>query len=121
TQIEDLRACIRESWGFAYHFRERTRQQSEEAQRRHTHACRQAALTRQLCDWQPLAGSNAWKIRTGWVAPADLRGQNDAGYDRAHEWAEDQTLDHDVALKAAARTDLPVGDGARRILKAIAK
>ncbi len=39
----------------------------------------------------------------------------------AHEWAEDQTLDHNEALRAAAKTDLPVGDGARRILKAMAR
>jgi hypothetical protein len=29
----------------------------------------------------------------------------------AHEWAEDQTLDHDAALKAAALTEPPVSDG----------
>jgi hypothetical protein len=39
----------------------------------------------------------------------------------AHEWAEDKTLDHDASLKAAARTELPVSDGARRILKAMAR
>src|SRR5262249_44410071 len=39
----------------------------------------------------------------------------------AHEWAEDETLDHGAALKAAARTELPVSDGARRILKAMAR
>jgi hypothetical protein len=39
----------------------------------------------------------------------------------AHEWAEDQTLDHDEALKAAAKTELPVSKGARRILKAMAR
>jgi hypothetical protein len=39
----------------------------------------------------------------------------------AHEWAEHQTLDHDAALKAAAKTELPVGDGAKRILKAMAR
>jgi hypothetical protein len=39
----------------------------------------------------------------------------------AHEWAEDQTLDHDDALKAAARSKLPVTDGARRILRAMAR
>jgi hypothetical protein len=39
----------------------------------------------------------------------------------AHEWAEDQTLDHGEALKAAARTELPVGSGARRILRAMAR
>ena len=39
----------------------------------------------------------------------------------AHEWAEDRTLDHDEALKEAARTELPVTAGARRILKAMAR
>ena len=39
----------------------------------------------------------------------------------AHEWAEDQTLDHAAALKAATRTELPVSDGARRILRAMAR
>jgi hypothetical protein len=39
----------------------------------------------------------------------------------AHEWAEDQTLVHDEALKAAAKTELPVSDEARRILKAMAR
>ena len=39
----------------------------------------------------------------------------------AHEWAEDQTLDHDEALKAAAKTELPVSKGAKRILRAMAR
>jgi hypothetical protein len=39
----------------------------------------------------------------------------------AHEWAEDKTLDHDSALKAAAKTELPVTEGAKRILKAMAR
>lgn len=39
----------------------------------------------------------------------------------AHEWAEDRTQDHGSALKAAARTELPVTDGAKRILKAMAR
>ncbi len=39
----------------------------------------------------------------------------------AHEWAEDQTLDHDEALKAAAKTELPVSEGAKRILRAMAR
>jgi hypothetical protein len=39
----------------------------------------------------------------------------------AHEWAEDQTLDHDEALKAAAKTELPVSAGAKRILRAMAR
>jgi hypothetical protein len=39
----------------------------------------------------------------------------------AHEWAEDKTLDHDDALKAAAKTELPVSESAKRILKAMAR
>lgn len=39
----------------------------------------------------------------------------------AHEWAEAQTLDHVEALKLAARTELPVTEGAKRILKAMAR
>ena len=39
----------------------------------------------------------------------------------AHEWAEDQTLNHGAALKAAAKTELPVSEGAKRILKAMAR
>jgi hypothetical protein len=39
----------------------------------------------------------------------------------AHEWAESQLVDHRAALRAAARTELPVGDGAKRILKAMAR
>ena len=38
----------------------------------------------------------------------------------AHEWEKSKTVDHVAALKAAAKTDLPVTDGARRILKAMA-
>jgi hypothetical protein len=39
----------------------------------------------------------------------------------AHEWEEDQTLDHKEALKAAAKTELPVSEGARRILRAMSR
>jgi len=39
----------------------------------------------------------------------------------AHEWAESRTVDHVAALKDAARTELPVTDGARRILRAMAR
>ncbi len=39
----------------------------------------------------------------------------------AHEWAEDKTLDHDSALKAASKTELPVSEGAKLILKAMAR
>jgi hypothetical protein len=39
----------------------------------------------------------------------------------AHEFAESKTVDHVAALKAAAKTALPVTDGARRILKAMTR
>jgi hypothetical protein len=39
----------------------------------------------------------------------------------AHEYAEGRLGDHAAALKAAARTDLPVSAGARRILGAMAR
>jgi hypothetical protein len=39
----------------------------------------------------------------------------------AHEWVEDQLGDHNLALKAAPKTELPVSDGARRILKAMGR
>ena len=50
---------------------------------------------------------------------ASLRDRIDAII--AHEWAEDQTLDHGEALKAAAKTELPVSEGAKQILKAMAR
>jgi hypothetical protein len=39
----------------------------------------------------------------------------------AHEFEESKTLDHVAALKAAAKTELPITGGARRILKAMAR
>ena len=39
----------------------------------------------------------------------------------AHEFEESKTADHVAALKAAAKTELPVTDGARRILRAMAR
>jgi hypothetical protein len=39
----------------------------------------------------------------------------------AHEWTEDQTLDHVAALKAAAKTELKVSDEAKGVLKAMAR
>jgi hypothetical protein len=50
---------------------------------------------------------------------ASLRDRIDAII--AHEWSENQTLDHVEALKAGAKTELSVRDGARRILKAMAR
>jgi hypothetical protein len=37
----------------------------------------------------------------------------------AHEWAEDRHGTHEAALKAAARSELPITSGARRILRAM--
>ena len=39
----------------------------------------------------------------------------------AHEWEESKTVDHVAALKAAAKTELPVTEGAWQILKAMAR
>jgi hypothetical protein len=39
----------------------------------------------------------------------------------AHEWEENRHGTHEAALRAAARTELPVSDGARRILRAMAR
>jgi hypothetical protein len=39
----------------------------------------------------------------------------------AHEWAESKLVRHEAALKAAARTELPISDGARRICRAMAR
>ena len=39
----------------------------------------------------------------------------------AHEFAESKTIDHVAALKAAAKTRLPVTDGAKQLLKAMAR
>jgi hypothetical protein len=39
----------------------------------------------------------------------------------AHEWEEDRLGSHEAALKAAPRTELPVSDGARRILRALGR
>jgi hypothetical protein len=39
----------------------------------------------------------------------------------AHEWEEFRHGTHEAALKAAAKTELPVSDGAKRILKAMGR
>ena len=39
----------------------------------------------------------------------------------AHEWAEAKHVSHTAALKEAARTELPVSDGTKRILRAMAR
>ena len=39
----------------------------------------------------------------------------------AHEYEEDRTGSHRDALKAAPKTTLPISDGARRILRAMAR
>ena len=50
---------------------------------------------------------------------ASLRDRIDAII--AHEWEESKTVDHAAALKAAPKTGLPITDGARRILRAMAR
>jgi hypothetical protein len=39
----------------------------------------------------------------------------------AHEWEESRHGTHAAALRAAAKTELPVSDGAKRILKAMGR
>ena len=39
----------------------------------------------------------------------------------AHEYEEDRTGSHKEALKASPKTELPITDGARRILKAMSR
>jgi hypothetical protein len=39
----------------------------------------------------------------------------------AHEWEEGRHGTHEAALKAAPKTDLPISDEARRILKAMSR
>jgi hypothetical protein len=39
----------------------------------------------------------------------------------AHEWEESKSVDHDAAPKAAPKTGLPITDGARPILRAMAR
>jgi hypothetical protein len=57
-------------------------------------------------------GGKAW-------AEARLRDRIDAVI--AHEYEEDRHNTHEAAIKAAAKTQLPISDGARRILRAIAQ
>ena len=52
-------------------------------------------------------------------ARARLRDRIDAIL--AHEWEEDRCGSHEEALRAAPRTGLPIGGGARRILRAMAR
>ena len=52
-------------------------------------------------------------------ARARLRDRIDAVV--AHEFEESKATDHVAALKAAAKTELPVTDGARKILRAMAR
>lgn len=52
-------------------------------------------------------------------AKASLRDRIDAVI--AHEWTEHLHNDHDAALKAAPKTELPITDGARRILRAMGR
>ena len=52
-------------------------------------------------------------------AKARLRDRIDAVI--AHEYEEDRHITHDAAIQAAPETELPVTDGARRILKAMAR
>jgi hypothetical protein len=62
-----------------------------------------------------LTGRKGGRIWRG----ARLRDRIDAVI--AHEWAESELVNHEAALKAAAKTDLRVTDGAKRILKAMGR
>lgn len=57
-------------------------------------------------------GSRVW-------AKARLRDRIDAVI--AHEFEESKSTDHVAALRAAPKTGLPITDGARRILRAMAR
>jgi hypothetical protein len=62
--------------------------------------------------WKGQKGGRIWlKVR--------LRDRIDATI--AHEWAKSQYADHQAALKAAAKTELPVSDAAKRLLRAMAR
>jgi hypothetical protein len=50
---------------------------------------------------------------------ASLRDRIDAII--AHEWEESRTVDHVAALMAGPKTELPISDAARRILRAMAR
>ena len=52
-------------------------------------------------------------------ANARLRDRIDAII--VHEYEEDRTGSHEAALKAASETELPIGDGARVILRAMGR
>ena len=57
--------------------------------------------------------------RTSLAEGANIRDRIDAII--AHEWAEAHHVTHEAALKAAAKTELPITDGARRILRAMSR
>jgi hypothetical protein len=52
-------------------------------------------------------------------AKSRLRDRLDATI--AHEWEERRHSTHEAALKAAAKTDLPISEGARRICRAMGR
>ena len=71
-------------------------------------------------------------VNSGVLNPKLLTGKGSRVWERArprhridaiiaHEFEEDRTGTHEGALKAAPRTELPITDGARRILKAMGR
>lgn len=81
-------------------------------------------------------GGNLWKgiaVNSGVLNPDLLKGQKGARVfarsplrDRidaiiAHEFEEDRLGKHELALKHAMNTELPISDGARRILRAMGR
>ena len=86
-------------------------------------------------EWRERGGGNITSgvyVNSGVVNPDLLKGEKGGRLwlkarlrDRidaiiTHEWEESKTTDHVSALKAAPETDLPITDGARRILRSMA-
>lgn len=86
-------------------------------------------------DWRGRTGGNVTSgvyVNSGVLNPALLKGSGSRIWPKArlrdridaivaHEWEESRTADHIAALKASSKTELAVTDGARRILRAMAR
>jgi len=86
-------------------------------------------------DWRGRTGGNVTSgvyLNSGVLNPELLKGNGRRIWRKArlrdrldaiiaHEWEESKTADHIAALKAAPKTELPITDGARRILRAMAR
>lgn len=71
-------------------------------------------------------------VNSGVLNPELLRGKGSRVWPKArlrdridaiiaHEYEEDRTGSHEDALKAAPKTELPISEGARRILRAMSR